>query len=322
MLIVILTFTAANAAAAAAAQAAQAAAAAAAAAAAQKPPVASGSNAAILSLLNTSPVNNVNSATSAAVANAITNTSTPLTGPLSAVNLPTNNQSLVNLPTNNLQVNLQQQNQKILGRKMTIANVPRVLNNVITVNNNNANVPQQVRISALASQLASPPVNVIIATANTSQQQQQFTLTTVSGTGFPTHVSYTTVPLNNTKTPQRIVSNVRKTSENNIALSRLLVNTPAADHPIPGSNNASALLERLSASSSASATSEQLVNSKTMQIPVQLNKSNQVIAPLSSPQGQQTLNLHTLNLTPFQGTINNIPGIQNVQVSFSLCVIV
>lgn len=258
----------------------------------------------------------MNSAASAAVANAITNTNTPLTGPLSAVNLPTNsvNQSLVNLP--------QQANQKILGRKMTIANVPRVLNhgNVITVNNSNVSVPQQVRISALANQLNSPPVNVIIATANTSQpQQQQFTLTTVSGTGFPTHVSYTTVPLNNTKTPQRIMaSNVRKTSENNIGLSALLVNTPSADHPIPGSNNASALLERLSASSSASAvTTEQFtVNSKTIQqIPVQLNKSNQVLTPLSSPQGQQTLNLHTLNLTPFQGTINNIPGIQNVQVS-------
>lgn len=324
-----------------AANAAAAAAAAQAAASAKSSAVASGSNAAILSLLNTSPVNNVNSATSAAVANAITNS---------------NNSSIGSVVGLSPQQTVQTVNQKILGRKMTITNVPRVLNhgNVLTVNNNSVagstvvSVPQQVRISALASQLASPPVNVIIATANTSQQQQgqAFTLTTVSGTGFPTHVSYTTVPLNNATTKPAMnqttrlmatgVSNVGTlrsisktcTTDSNATmsvsgLSALLVNTPAADHPIPGSNNASALLERLTASSGAtnsvptdSSTQFAVQNSKTIQqIPVQLSKNNPVIAPLSSPSGQQTLNLHTLNLTPFQGTLSNIPGLQNVQVS-------
>lgn len=231
---------------------------------------------------------------------------------------------------------------------MTIANVPRVLNhnNVITVNNNSntaavVSVPQQVRISALASQLASPPVNVIIATANTSQQQQQqgqtFTLTTVGAAGFPTHVSYTTVPLSAAKQPginsARLmtagVSNVgtlrsipAKSSNGDgnssgtvSGLSALLVNTPSADHPIPGTNSASALLERLTASCGTSPVpsdnSTQFSKTTVQQIPVQLSKSNPVITPLTSPSsGQQTLNVHTLNLTPFQ----NIPGLQNVQV--------
>lgn len=211
---------------------------------------------------------------------------------------------------------------------MTITNVPRVLNhgNVITVNSNsvlgNPNVPQQVQISALASQLASPPVNVIIATANTNQQQQQaFTLTTVSGTGFPTHVSYTTVPLNSAQTKN--LRTISKTNDNMSVsgLPALLANTPAADHPMRGSNNASALIDRcLTVSSGASPipTDSQFTvqASKNMQqIPVQLSKSNPVIAPMSSPSGQATLNVHTLNLTQFQGTLNNIPGIQNVQVS-------
>lgn len=320
-------------------------AAAAAAASAKSSAVASGSNAAILSLLNTSPVNNVNSATSAAVANAITNSNN------------TNIGSVVGLSS---QQAVQTVNQKILGRKMTITNVPRVLNhgNVLTVNNNSVSNtvvnPQQVRISALASQLASPPVNVIIATANTSQQQQgqAFTLTTVSGTGFPTHVSYTTVPLNTAVSKPTVnqtarlmassvsnvgtLRNISKTgsSENSntgmsvSGLSALLVNTPAADHPIPGSNNASALLERLTASSANSIPSDNssqftVQTSKTIQqIPVQLSKTNPVIAPLSSPSGQQTLNLHTLNIAPFQGHLNNIPGLQNVQVCIIIIIII
>lgn len=310
--------------------AAKSAAAAAAAAAAS-----STNNAAILSLLNTQPVNNVNSATSAAVANAITNSNPPSLG--SVVGLTPQQQTTTNVQT---------LNQKVLARKMTIANVPRVLNhnNVITVNNSSntaavVSVPQQVRISALASQLASPPVNVIIATANTSQQQQgqTFTLTTVGAAGFPTHVSYTTVPLSAAKQPginqtARLmtagVSNVgtlrsipAKSSNGDgsssgtvSGLSALLVNTPSADHPIPGTNSASALLERLTASSGTSPVPSdnptQFNKTTVQQIPVQLSKSNPVITPLTSPSGQQTLNVHTLNLTPFQ----NIPGLQNVQV--------
>lgn len=282
----------------------------------------SGNNAAILSLLNTSPVNSVNSATSAAVANAITNNNQSNIGPVIGLSQ---------------QQTLQTVNQKLLSRKMTITNVPRVVNhgNVITVNNNSVqgsavvSVPQQVRISALASQLASPPVNVIIATASTSQQQQGqgFSLTTVSGTGFPNHVSYTTVPINSATNKNLRTFPKSCTSDNNTGmsvsgLSALLVNTPSADNPMPGSNNASALLERLTASSGTSPVPADNSNqfnvqsSKTVQqLPVQLSKNNPVISPLSSPPTQTTLNVHTLNLTPFPGNLNNISGIQNVQVS-------
>lgn len=332
---------------------------------------ATNANAALLSLLNTSPVNNVNSATSAAVANAITNSNN--LGSVVGVNVG------VGL-TNQQQQTVQTINQKMLGRKMTIANVPRVLNhgNVITVNNSNltgntvVSVPQQVRISALASQLASPPVNVIFATANTSQQQPQgqtqtFTLTTVGGAGFPTSLNYTTVPLHSANQLNQMkvsmssnsqgarlmsggVSNAlggtlrgipskpngdgtggSSSSSNNSGgggcissssgLSALLVNTPAADHPMPGAaNTASALLERLTASSSgtspvpADSPTHFTVGPKVQQIPVQLAKGNQVLTPMSSPPPQQTLNVHTLNLTPFQGTLNNIQAIPNVQV--------
>lgn len=265
-------------------------------------------------------MNSVNSATSAAVGSAITNSNQSNIGPVLGLSQ---------------QQTLQSVNQKILGRKMTITSVPRVLNhgNVITVNNSSVSgntvvsVPQQVRISALASQLASPPVNVIIAAANTNQQQQGqgFSLTTVSGSGFPNHVSYTTVPISNAS--NKISRTFAKTGDSNTGmavsgLSALLVNTPAADHPIPGSNNASALLERLTASSGTSPVPAENSNQfnvqspKTVQqLPIQLSKNNPVIAPLSSPPTQTTLNVHTLNLTPFPGTLNNISGIQNVQVS-------
>lgn len=172
-----------------------------------------------------------------------------------------------------------------------------------------------MRISALASQLASPPVNVIIATANTSQQSNQhapaFTLTTVgANTNFPMNYVVNRTVTNQTRNiTQPVTTNAVRKGENAVpGLSALLVNTPAADHPIPGANNASSLLERLTANSSNS------VPDANFQAGVQTGKTiQQIPVQLAAGKGGQVLG-HTLNLAPFQQHINNIPGLQNVQV--------
>ncbi|KAK9693203.1 Spt20 family [Popillia japonica] len=237
----------------------------------------SNSNAAIINLLNSSPASNMNSDASAAVVNAINNTTL----------LPQQVQTI---------------NQKLLGRKITLSNVPsaRVLNhsNLIAVNNNRINLSD---LNTHASQ---------------SQQPQTITLTSVNSGNF-IHGNYTTIkqPVLN----QRVLS-ASSSDSNKSALSALLVGTPAADRPdIVGPNTNSLLLEKLASASGQSPNPAQspthFIQSPKQtqaQYTVQSPKNNQVMSPLSSPppQNSNTINVQSLNFTPIQ----NLTGLQNVQV--------
>ncbi|KAF5302009.1 hypothetical protein FQR65_LT08674 [Abscondita terminalis] len=236
------------------------------------------SNAAIINLLNSSPASNVNSDASAAVVNAINNTA-------SVSLLPHQMQTI---------------NQKLIGRKMTLSNVPnaRVLNNsnLITVNNNNNN---RMTLSDLSSHLT--PVT----------QTHTVTLTTANANFAQTN--YSNVPIKQVVN-QRVLA-TPNANENKSALSALLVGTPAADRPdIVGPNTSSLLLEKLAGSSGTTPLPTQsptnFIQSPKAQYTVQSPKS--VISPLSSPPPQNTgtINVQSLNFTPIQ----NISGLQNVQV--------
>lgn len=241
---------------------------------------ASSNNAAIINLPNSSPASNINSDASTAVVNAINNTS--------------------------LLPQVQMLNQKIVGRKITLSNVPnaRVLNhsNVIAVNNNRLNLTD---------------LNSHLSQFSQSQQGQTITLTSVNTSNFA-HSNYTTIkqPLVNQK-----ILNANSSDSNTSVLSALLVGTPAADRPdIVGTNSNSLLLEKLAANSvtvqNPSQNPNQFIHSpKTQQFTVQSPKNNPVISPLSSPppQNSNTLNVQSLNFTPLQ----NISGVQNVQVQLS-----
>ncbi|XP_031340483.1 transcription factor SPT20 homolog isoform X2 [Photinus pyralis] len=233
-------------------------------------------NAAIINLLNSSPASNVNSDASAAVVNAINNTT-------SVSLLPHQMQTI---------------NQKLIGRKMTLSNVPnaRVLNNsnLITVNNNN----NRMTLSDLSSHLT--PVT----------QAHTVTLTTAN-TNF-VQTNYSNVPIK-TVVNQRVLT--PNTNDNKSALSALLVGTPAADRPdIVGPNTSSLLLEKLAGSSATTPvptpSPTNFIQSPKTQYTVQSPKS--VISPLSSPPPQSTgtINVQGLNFTPIQ----NISGLQNVQL--------
>ncbi|GJQ83948.1 hypothetical protein Trydic_g8686 [Trypoxylus dichotomus] len=237
------------------------------------------SNAAIINLLNSSPASNLNSDASAAVVNAINN----------ATLRPQQVQTI---------------NQKLLGRKITLSNVPnaRVLNhsNLIAVNNN------RINLSDLGAH-----------SATQSQQPQTITLTSVNSGNF-IHGNYATIkqPLLN----QRVLSAAASTDSSKSALSALLVGTPAADRPdIVGPNTNSLLLEKLAGASGTSPNPArspthfiQSPKQATAQYTVQSPKNNQVMSPLSSPppQNSNTINVQSLNFTPIQ----NLTGLQNVQV--------
>lgn len=194
-------------------------------------------------------------------------------------------------------------NQKIVGRKITLSNVPnaRVLNhsNVIAVNNNRLNLSD---LNSHLSQLSQSP------------QGQTITLTSVNSSNFA-HSNYTTIkqPLVNQK-----LLNTNSSDSNKSALSALLVGTPAADRrDIVGSNTNSLLFEKLAANSvtvqNPAQSPNQFIHSpKTPQFTVQSPKNNPATSPLSSPspQNSNTLNVQSLNFTPLQ----NISGVQNVQV--------
>lgn len=240
----------------------------------------SGSNAAIINLLNSSPAS-INSDASAAVVNAINNSS---------------------ISPQQLQVI----NQKLLGRKITLSNVPnaRVLNhsNLIAVNNNRVSLSDLTQLPQLSQ----------------ANQGQTITLTSVNSGNFP-HTSYS-----NIKPPvvaqQRIISG-NSNDPNKSSLSALLIGVPAADRPdIVGPNTNSLLLEKLAGSSVTSPNPAQspthFIQSpkSATQFTVQSPKTNPVVSPLSSPPPQtaNTINIQNLNFTSAQ----NLSALQNVQVRF------
>lgn len=166
-------------------------------------------------------------------------------------------------------------NQKLLARKMTLANVnsARVLNhsNLLAVNNNRMTV------------------------MDFSSQQQGQTITLNPNFAAQTSSFTLKQPVNRSEKS---------------ALSALLVGTPAADRPdIINTNTNSLLLEKLAASSTNSNaharanSSPGAAHAHFIQSPTKL---------LSSPPPQQTnmINVQSLNFTPIQ----NISGLQNVQV--------
>ncbi|XP_022920173.1 transcription factor SPT20 homolog isoform X2 [Onthophagus taurus] len=222
----------------------------------QQKMVSTGNSAAIINLLNSSPASNLNSDASAAVVNAI------------------NNSTL--LP--------QQVNQKLLGRKITLSNVPnaRVLNhsNLIAVNNNRMNLQEIV---------------------TQSQHPQTITLTSVNSGNF----------IQGSYIKQRTANN-----ENKSSLSALLVGTPAADRPdIISPNTNSLLLEKLANASNSNNQGQSpthFIQSPKNAFAVQSPKNNQVLSPMSSPppQNSNTINVQSLNFTP----LPNLSGLQNVQV--------
>lgn len=232
------------------------------------------SNAAIINLLNSSPASNINSDASAAVVNAINNTT---------------NVSL-------LPQQMQTINQKLIGRKMTLSNVPntRVLNNsnLITVNNNRMN------LSDLSSHLTqvSQGQTVTLASANTNFAQ----------------TNYSSVPIKQLVN-QRVIT--PSSSDNKSALSALLVGTPAADRPdIVGPNTSSLLLEKLAGTSGTTPNPTQSPTNfiQSPKAPYTVQSPKSVISPLSSPPPQTsgTINVQSLNFTSLQ----NLSGLQNVQV--------
>lgn len=174
-------------------------------------------NAAIINLLNSSPASSVNSEASAVVVNAINNM------------LPQHVQTI---------------NQKLLGRKITLSNVPnaRVINhgNLIAVNNNSR--VSLSELNALQQQQSSQQLQ------QQQQQPQTITLTTANNANFA-HAIYSTVPV---KQQQQVGGGRIIGDGGKSALSALLVGTPAADRPdIIGPNTNSLLLEKLAGASAS-----------------------------------------------------------------------
>ncbi|XP_060532135.1 transcription factor SPT20 homolog isoform X2 [Cylas formicarius] len=95
----------------------------------------------------------------------------------------------------------------------------------------------------------------------------------------------------------------------NDSLSALLVGTPAADRPdIIGSNTNSLFLEKFASVSNSGPP------------PMQSQKNNTVLAPLSSPppQATNTINVQSLNLTQLQGLQNVQFQLQPISVALSV----
>ncbi|PSN53591.1 hypothetical protein C0J52_00956, partial [Blattella germanica] len=135
--------------------------------------------------------------------------------------------------------------------------------------------------------------------------------------------------VNSTPSPRRLSANAPPAADatatgSNLGLSMpglsaLLAGTPAADHPIPGSaNSASSLLERLTASSTSGTAPPSPYTPLPSSSPKnQFLSQSPTPSPLSSPPQQSVnLNLQGLSLASLQGAMASIPGIQNVQVSF------
>lgn len=168
-------------------------------------------------------------------------------------------------------------NQKLLARKMTLANVnnARVINhsNLLAVNNNRMNVMDF-----------------------NSQQGQTITLNPSSN--FAQTSNFT------------IKQPVNRSDKS--ALSALLVGTPAADRPeIVNPNTNSLLLEKLAGTSSTNSNP----STHFIQSPNKAANPTVISPPPASTQQQQqsqtnTINVQSLNFAPLQ----NISGLQNVQV--------
>ncbi|XP_076252522.1 transcription factor Spt20 homolog [Rhynchophorus ferrugineus] len=245
-------------------------------------------NSNIISLLNSSPVNASNNEASAAVVNALNNTSAT--------------------------------HQRLLSRKMTLSNVPgcaRVLNhsNLIALSNSRVNLSDaNAQLNPLAGQTVTlTSVNnnrVSLSEFNSQASGQQPQTVTLTSAGTGGNYNYTTVPIKHqVKVVNQRILNTSSSEGNNKSLSALLVGTPAADVPdVVGPNTNSVLLEKLASSSGQSIFTQAPKSTQQTQFVVQNAKGNTVISPSPPPQTSGTLNVQSLNLAQLQ----SIPGFQNV----------
>lgn len=196
----------------------------------------------------------------------------------------------------------------------------------------------RVTMSALASQLASPPAIMTTPIQQTTTQQ------------YATFPQKQQILINNRTILHRENSvtspgsDSNASSSSNIGYSMSGLNALLASSPSPVSidfnttnSNNSALIERLTSPSTVSVggqfTAPSPKNISIQQQHIQVQSPSSSMSPLSSPPPQQqqqqsqnqtiqtqpqttTLNLQGLNLASLQGAMATIPGLQNVQVNF------
>ncbi|KAH1019823.1 hypothetical protein HUJ04_009585 [Dendroctonus ponderosae] len=241
----------------------------------------------MINLLHSSPVSNVNSNASAAVASAVHS------------------------------AGLAQQ--RLLTRRATLNSVTAddtrvVSQNLVSLNNRSRlSAPQTFTLSSISN-----ATRMNLGTLNSRQQNQTVTLTSMSNAGGS--FSFTTVPAKHQQQNQQgqnqrnSGSYAHPEGSSESALGALLVGTPAADRPeIASPNHAnSLLLEKFAPNPAGYGQSGKTPQGTTQQFVLQTSKANSVISSLSIPtaQSSSTVNVQSLNLSQLQ----SIPGLHNVQL--------
>lgn len=222
---------------------------------------------------------------------------------------------------------------------------------------NSSNV--RVTMSALASQLASPPAQM----SNSPLQPQTygFTIASANSTGANLKSPPQTVLINNTGSPINVRSQQQTNRRDSIpipspgsadsnnsnsnmnfplGINSILTTTspPPVNNPIDNTpaiidrflaNNSNQFHQQPSPSPSPGASQFASPSPKSNHIlSAQVQSPAAVLSPISaSPpaavqQNTTTLNLQGINLQSLQGAISTFPGIQNVQVSITNCNVV